>query len=193
MKKTETDLWSGIGGAIDRARGYSPIVIVEREASRFRSALAEHFIGQALRSRRANGAFQAYVSVFGHPYLPAEMVSGGKRSTLVDLADGPIANLAGAELIAIDGPECMLATMPARFKRFVACCAEQTDTVMVLTESAQRLVDAGVDGALMIIGATTDQKMSGCSAGGCQLGTVIHMAALIRPCHKRRGGGDERK
>lgn len=193
MNTTGTDVWGGIGGAIDRARGYSPIVIVEREAARFRTALAEHFIDRALRRRRPGGPFQAYVSLFGHPYLPAEVIGGGKRKTVVDLADRPTAYLSGAELIAIDGPETMLATMPTRFIRFIGCCAQQSDTVMVLTESAQRLVDAGVDGALMIIGATADHKMPDCTADERQQDAVIHMAALIRPGAKRRGGGDERK
>ncbi|MCL6485114.1 MAG: hypothetical protein I4O49_13280 [Janthinobacterium lividum] len=193
MNRNRSDLWTGIGGAIVRARGHSPIVIVEREESRFRAALAEHFIDKALVDRDTRRVCQAYVSMYGHPHLPAGVVSGGRRSSLADLAGAPIEALYGAELIAIDGPESMLATMPARLKRFISCCAQRAETVVILTESAKRLVDAGIDGTLLIIGVSTDQKLLARSQTNSEMGTRIQMTALMRPCCKQKGSSDDGK
>ena len=103
MDRNRSDLWIGIGSAIVRTEGHSPIVIVEREESRFRAALAAHFIGKALAGHDTRRACQSYVSMFGHPHLPAAIVSGGRRSSLADLASVPLGALYGVELIAIDG------------------------------------------------------------------------------------------
>lgn len=191
MNRNRSDLWTGIGSAIVRTKGHSPIVIVEREESRFRAALAAHFIGKALLDHDTRRACQSYVSMFGHPHLPADIVSGGRRSSLADLASVPLGALYGVDLIAIDGPESMLVTMPARLKRFINCCAQRTETVVVLTESAKRLVDAGIDGTLMIVGASTDQRLLAWSQNSSEVETAIQMAALIRPCNKRKEDSDD--
>ena len=191
MNRNRSDLWTGIGSAIVRTKGHSPIVIVEREESRFRAALAAHFIGKALLDHDTRRACQSYVSMFGHPHLPADIVSGGRRSSLADLARVPLGALYGVDLIAIDGPESMLVTMPARLKRFINCCAQRTETVVVLTESAKRLVDAGIDGTLMIVGASTDQRLLAWSQNSSEVETAIQMAALIRPCNKRKEDSDD--
>ena len=191
MNRNRSDLWTGIGSAIVRTKGHSPIVIVEREESRFRAALAAHFIGKALLDHDTRRACQSYVSMFGHPHLPADIVSGGRRSSLADLASVPLGALYGVDLIAIDGPESMLVTMPARLKRFINCCAQRTETVVVLTESAKRLVDAGIDGTLMIVGASTDQRLLAWSQNSSEVETAIQMAALIRPCNERKEDSDD--
>lgn len=191
MNRNRSDLWTGIGNAIVRTKGHLPIVIVEREESRFRAALAAHFIGKALADHDTRRACQSYVSMFGHPHLPADIVSGGRRSSLADLASVPLGALYGVELIAIDGPESMLVTMPARLKRFINCCAQRAETVVILTESAKRLVDAGIDGTLMIVGASTDQRLLARSKNSSGMVSEIQLAALIRLCHKRKGDSDD--
>lgn len=191
MDRNRSDLWTGIGSAIVRTEGHSPIVIVERDESRFRAALAAHFIGKALAGHDTRRACQSYVSMFGHPHLPAAIVSGGRRSSLADLASVPLGALYGVELIAIDGPESMLVTMPTRLKRFIHCCAQRADAVVVLTESAKRLVEAGIDGTLMIVGASTDQRLLSRSQNSSGEGAEIQMATLIRLCHKRKGDRDD--
>lgn len=193
MNRNRSDLWTGIGGAIVRIKGHSPILIVEREESRFRAALAAHFIGKALLDHDTRRVCQAYVSMYGHPHLPADIVSGGRRSSLTDLANVPPGALYGAELIAIDGPESMLVTMPARLKRFISSCAQRAETVVVLTESAKRLVDAGIDGTLMIVGASTDQKLLARSQSNSEMGARIQMTALTRSCFKQKGSSDDGK
>lgn len=193
MNGNGSKLWRDINGAFEYARAYSSILIVERDPEKIRAALADHFIGKALMRGDGPQPCQAYVSLHGHPHLPAKVICDGHRSTLVDLAEGPTGMRPVANLIVIDGPESMALAMPARLRRFVSCCAEQAETVVVLTENAQRLFDCGIDGTLMIVWVSAKPDFHATAHGCGRSDMAIQIKALIRPGPARRGDTDERK
>lgn len=160
----EPEAGKAIDRAIDETRSHSQVLIIQREARRGRTFLANHFMGRAMGSPDVGRPINAYLSLHGHPHRPAYVFHRGRHSLFDDLAHGGLRHVFDANMIAIDGPESMLTVMPSRLRRFVRCCADRGIFVILLTSSARRLFDRGIEGPMVCIGV--DEECSTFVTGG---------------------------